>query len=190
LSESQSIQTKCLRNDSNNEIVEGDDGDAATILPNRPALGALVADNLDLQMTRFQFTFEKDLHASRVYSRTQTYKEDVSFTSSAVRTHAWSVFSGLSLAEISVISAIALPLYPSDISNSYWYRFGELATQRPKATPIHGRSLPPITKYRARFMGLRHSYYPPDLPNSFMNPRPAPIHGRSLPPVGQDGAQF
>jgi hypothetical protein len=77
------------------------------------------------QATAFRFAFENDLETSRVYKRTQHYSSDVSFTSSAVRTHAWSIFSGLSLADVSVISAIALPLYSCDISNSQWYKFGE-----------------------------------------------------------------
>lgn len=71
--------------------------------------------------------FQIDLETSRVYQRTEIYKSDVSFTSSAVRTHAWSVFSGLSLSEVSVISAIALPLYLDEISNMEWYILSQLA---------------------------------------------------------------
>lgn len=56
-----------------------------------------------------------------MYKRTEFYESDVSFTTSAVRTHAWSIFSGLSLSDVSVISAIALPLYLSEISNHQWY---------------------------------------------------------------------
>jgi hypothetical protein len=75
-------------------------------------------------VTPFQFSFEVDLSTSRVYNRTYLYEPDASFTSSAVRAHAWSIFSGLSLSEVSMISAIALPLYSHDISNSQWYNFG------------------------------------------------------------------
>lgn len=39
----------------------------------------------------------------------------MSFRTSVARTHAWSVFSGLSLSEVSVMSAIALPLSTTDI---------------------------------------------------------------------------
>jgi len=68
-----------------------------------------------------QSGFQVDLGTSRVYMRTERYKSDVSFTSSAVRSHAWSVFTGLSLSEVSVISAIALPLYLDEIYNNAWY---------------------------------------------------------------------
>lgn len=124
MSESQSVLTRCFRNSRGDEIVDEDDGDAATITPN----DRVVPDKFTSGITGSQdsrFTFEEDLEASRVYTRTQLYKEDVSFTTSAVRTHAWSVFSGLSLAEVSVISVIALPIYADDISNSRWYTFGE-----------------------------------------------------------------
>jgi len=57
-----------------------------------------------------------------VYQRTAQYESDVSFTSSAVRTHAWSIFSGLSLSEVSVISAIALPIYLNEVFNDEWYK--------------------------------------------------------------------
>jgi hypothetical protein len=54
--------------------------------------------------------FEIELYASRVYKRVDTYEEDASFANSAVRTATWSMLSGLSLARISAISVIALPL--------------------------------------------------------------------------------
>ncbi|PVH76340.1 hypothetical protein DL98DRAFT_641691, partial [Cadophora sp. DSE1049] len=63
----------------------------------------------------FQHSFEADLSTTRVYNRTQLYNSDVSFTSSAVRTHVWSVFSGLSLSKISNISVIALPVYQHEL---------------------------------------------------------------------------
>jgi hypothetical protein len=65
--------------------------------------------------------FEVDLGTSRVYRRTGRFKSDVSFTSSAIRSHAWSIFSGLSLSEVSMLSAIALPLYLNEIYNNKWY---------------------------------------------------------------------
>jgi hypothetical protein len=71
-----------------------------------------------------RFPFEEELAASRVYKRTQFYPSDRdTFTSTVARTHAFSIFSGLSLADISVLSVIALPLLPSDISNGDHYKF-------------------------------------------------------------------
>ncbi|KAN0117584.1 hypothetical protein V8E51_003561 [Hyaloscypha variabilis] len=66
-------------------------------------------------------SFQLDLSTSRVYRRTISYECDTSFTTSVVRSHAWSVFTGLSLSEISNISVIGLPLSARDISNPQWY---------------------------------------------------------------------
>jgi hypothetical protein len=58
----------------------------------------------------FQREFEIVLKTSRVYRRVELNECDMSMASSAVRTHAWSLLSGISLAEISNISVIGLPL--------------------------------------------------------------------------------
>lgn len=72
-----------------------------------------------------QFAFDEDLESSRVYRRVARYDYcDRSFKSSALRTNAWSILSGLSLADISVISVIALPVFEDDIGNSEHYMFG------------------------------------------------------------------
>lgn len=76
-----------------------------------------------LEASTVRFEFEDDLEASHVYRRLTGDTCDRSFTSSAVRTHAWSIFSGLSLADISVLSVIALPLYLVDIKNAEHYTF-------------------------------------------------------------------
>jgi cell division control protein 24 len=67
------------------------------------------------------FDFENDLETSRVYRRAQRDTMDFSFRSSVAHTNAWSQFSGLSLSKVSIISAIALPLYPDEIENSQHY---------------------------------------------------------------------
>ena len=69
--------------------------------------------------------FEQDLKASRVYRRAKRHSLDISIRSSVARTHAWSIFSGLSLGQISSISVLALPLYPTDISNPEHYALKE-----------------------------------------------------------------
>ncbi|KAH8892573.1 hypothetical protein GQ53DRAFT_685934 [Thozetella sp. PMI_491] len=68
--------------------------------------------------------FENELESSRVYRRAQRDTMDFSFRSSLAGTNAWSVFSGLSLGDISIMSAIALPIYPEDLSNPQRYDFG------------------------------------------------------------------
>lgn len=65
----------------------------------------------------FRSEFEDDLEASRVYRRNQRNTCNCSFVSSAARTNTWSIFSGLSLADVSNISVIALPLCQEDVSN-------------------------------------------------------------------------
>jgi hypothetical protein len=94
--------------------------------------------------TRFQSSFEIDLGTSRVYRRTQLYQSDMSFTSSAVRTHVWSIFSGLSLADVSKISAIALPVYSDDISNNEWSKFVFSDTACPSNTDTLTSSSVPV----------------------------------------------
>jgi len=114
--ESESVLTVCFRNGSD---VEGGVDDAGVIQ------GRGHFDNIssDLPRTSSKYSFEADLNTSRVYQRTQPYECDVSFTSSAIRTHAWSVFSGMSLSQISTISAIALPVYSHEVFNDEWYNF-------------------------------------------------------------------
>jgi cell division control protein 24 len=74
------------------------------------------------------FDFENDLETSRPYRRAQRDSMDFSFRSSIANTNAWSQFSGLSLSKVSIISAIALPLYPDEIENAQHY---ELRPEQP-----------------------------------------------------------
>ena len=57
--------------------------------------------------------FETILEESRVYSRAQSHDSDISFTSSAVRSRAWSM---LSLNDISIIAVFRLPITLDDIN--------------------------------------------------------------------------
>lgn len=70
------------------------------------------------------FWFEDDLEASRVYRRAQRDTMDFSFRSSIAGTNSWSVFSGLSLGDVSIMSVIALPVYSRDLVNPEHYDFG------------------------------------------------------------------
>ncbi|KAI1322871.1 Pleckstrin homology domain-containing protein [Xylariaceae sp. FL0255] len=67
------------------------------------------------------FEFETDLETSRVYRRVQRDSMDFSFRSSIARTHAWSALSGPSLADVSTLSVIALPLDLEEVTNSQHY---------------------------------------------------------------------
>ncbi|KAI0545639.1 hypothetical protein F4679DRAFT_560234 [Xylaria curta] len=67
------------------------------------------------------FEFESDLNMSRVYRRAQRDTMDFSFRSSVTNKRAWSMLSSHSLAHISVLSVIALPLDLEDITNRHHY---------------------------------------------------------------------
>ncbi|KAK0634190.1 hypothetical protein B0T14DRAFT_87230 [Immersiella caudata] len=70
------------------------------------------------------FEFEDEINESGPYRRVQRDTMDFSFRSSIARSHAWSIFSGLSLSNISVMAVIALPIYADEITNSRHYQFG------------------------------------------------------------------
>lgn len=109
----------------NDHEKEGDDGngDTLTIVPDKQT--QVHPEQWLTPMTAFQLEFEEEFNSSRPYRRTQRNSADISFTSSAARKTAWSIFSGLSLADISVISVFALPLYPHEISNGQRYSYKE-----------------------------------------------------------------
>jgi hypothetical protein len=123
--ESRSIMTACFRNGTMDELAEGESETGnevpAEIIPTLRF--SILAQNTAEDSSRNDF--QVDLGTSRVYKRTDLYESDVSFTSSVARTHAWSIFSGLSLSDVSMISAIALPLYLDEISNKQWYTFSD-----------------------------------------------------------------
>jgi SAM-dependent methyltransferase len=75
--------------------------------------------------TMIRFAFEDELNASRVYRMVKDNDCDRSLLSSAMHTQTWSIFSGLSLADISILSVVALPLFPEDIPRqAQYYAFG------------------------------------------------------------------
>ena len=90
-----------------------------------------------LEAVRVRFAFDDDLQSSRVYRMAKNDDCNHSVLSSAIRTQTWSIFSGLSLADISVISVVALPLYPEDIQHHVeCYSFEEPGA--PSATETAG----------------------------------------------------
>ena len=123
--ETESILTACFRNGNSVETGESKEATTDPPLEISQRTTSMILDNSStgLPSIVFHSAFESDLNDSRVYKRTQPYECDVSFTSSAVRSHSWSVFSGLSLSQISSISVIALPVYSHEISNKEWYGF-------------------------------------------------------------------
>ncbi|OBS29447.1 hypothetical protein FPOA_03383 [Fusarium poae] len=89
-----------------------------------------------------KFDFEDDLEASRAYRRAQRDTMDFSFRSSVARSNSWSVFSGMSLGDISIMSVIALPVYQDDLTNAQYYDFGnETVVVDEEPQPVADRPL-------------------------------------------------
>lgn len=103
-----------------------------------------------LEAVGVRFTFDRDLESSRVYRMARNDLCDASFISSAMRTNAWSIFSGLSLADISVISVVALPIYPGEIEHQQYYTFSEDHASKPETTAFwtHGQAVVDIEDVR------------------------------------------
>ena len=67
------------------------------------------------------FAFEQDLLASRPYARAINRRPCWSATSSVVPTMGWSYLSGISLADVSDVSILSLPLSPLELWNGHRY---------------------------------------------------------------------
>ena len=72
-----------------------------------------------LKGSSFNFTFDQDLNNSRVYSRASKRGSIWSTASSAVHTTSWSCLSGLSLADVSELSVVGLPISAHELSNGH-----------------------------------------------------------------------
>jgi hypothetical protein len=104
--------------------------------------------------------FEITLEQTRVYARVQSNDCDMSFTSSAIRTTAWSVLSGLSLNDISIISVLALPISLEEVESiGSQLTFARIISgaqepgsphgqdsQLPSSSVLHEVLLPPIAE--------------------------------------------
>ena len=105
----------------------------------------------------FGFAFEEDLKRSRVYQRRGFTLTECSLPSGP-HTMSWSIFSGLSLAQISNLSILNLPICLQELSNSQHYsgNVGQIYIIGPdKVLPLeHGRS-----RIRIRLIGV---YYEPE----------------------------
>jgi hypothetical protein len=118
LYDARSIATR--RPDDDASTVRLDD-DTSTIRGPGPSLicrGAVRGTANAVRNSIIKFAFGNILESSRVYKRTaHVHEYDQSFASSAAR----SVFTGHSLADISVLSVIAMPLCMVDVSNAQHY---------------------------------------------------------------------
>ncbi|KAL2883097.1 hypothetical protein SGCOL_001284 [Colletotrichum sp. CLE4] len=69
------------------------------------------------------FEFQAALDESLPYRKAREGVIDFSIKGSVAASNAWSVFSGVSLSDVSILSNIAIPVYPRDISNPSHYKF-------------------------------------------------------------------
>ncbi|KAK5626586.1 hypothetical protein RRF57_002301 [Xylaria bambusicola] len=115
------------------DIVPMDDG-ASTIRQSSTERASMLETGNTL-VTRF--AFEDDLESSRAYNKAVYRYSQASITSTALYTTALSVFSKLSLSQVSSISFYALPVCASDLHNSELYVFGEEGATftNPRETP-------------------------------------------------------
>lgn len=72
---------------------------------------------------RTSFAFETILQQSWVYKRNETNDCDQSFITATTdaRSRTWSIFSGISMANISILSVIAMPITLIDIKYGHYY---------------------------------------------------------------------
>ncbi|KAI0405955.1 Pleckstrin homology domain-containing protein [Xylaria palmicola] len=107
-----------------------------------------VSDPQDVLQSVFEF--ENDLETSRVYRRAQRDTMDFSFRSSIAHPHAWSMMSARSLADVSVLSVIALPLDLEEVTNRHHY----VDTSNQELAPIAEVKVP-APKSEPLFTGVR-----------------------------------
>ncbi|RMJ07616.1 hypothetical protein CDV36_012778 [Fusarium kuroshium] len=129
--DAQSTFTKQPEDDRSATWVRGnDEDDAETIMGSigghmRKSIGSgsQKGDSRKGHQSRIpRLPFERILEQSWVYKRNQRNSCDCSFISSAERSHTWSVFSGFSLADVSILSVIAMPLTTMDLANGEHYQ--------------------------------------------------------------------
>ena len=87
---------------------------------------AMISDGSDSRQPPFSFSFDKDLNSSRAYTRAMRRSLIWSSRSSAIGTIGWSCLSGLSLADVSEISVINLPISPCELWNGERYSTSQL----------------------------------------------------------------
>ena len=108
------------------ESIECTDDDVSTIRPDRDTCYS-ESTTLVNPSPEYSFSFEQDLRRSRVYTRVsrrigrRSDPDPMSLPSSAGCSIGSSFLSGLSLADVSNISLISLPIPPCSLSNGQRY---------------------------------------------------------------------
>ncbi|KAK4444571.1 hypothetical protein QBC34DRAFT_182057 [Podospora aff. communis PSN243] len=130
-----------------------EEADSALELRRRGAARTWLSRGSRISIVRF--AFENVLSKSWVYRRNAHHNEcDVSFNTSDRRSHAWSVFSGYSLADISVLSVIAMPITSADLENGQYYNTDPDSRNNVRPMPLRSapsewRMTTALLKYRS-----------------------------------------
>lgn len=110
---------------------EPQDSESASAIPTRPRSPNHTTNNnknILQPSSTLPETYDVVLSTTRVYGRVSGREVDDVLSVSTMRSHAWSVLSGLSMAQISVIAVIKLPLYEAElkrfrrIASSLWVK--------------------------------------------------------------------
>lgn len=125
-------QTKASSHSTNQR---DDEDDVSTIIPRRP-MHKSTTGTVDVENVRSVFDFDHDSHRTRVYVRALR-RESCRSLRSDNRSLAWSCLSGLSMADVSNISVVSLPICGAELKNSEHYNLTETYEHRAS------RSLPP-----------------------------------------------
>jgi len=95
--------------------------DASTIRPKKHATDPILRTSEPAVTAVKRYTFEQDLRQSKVYSRARRRMSLDSLQSSAAPSFGWSCLSETSLANVSDVSVISLPISASEITNAQHY---------------------------------------------------------------------
>jgi hypothetical protein len=104
-------------NDPNTE--RADAGDVTPTRSGSPMRDAFGNDGVPEVDSSVQDTYDVVLAATRIYRRVEDREVDAISSVSTNRSHAWSALSGLSLAQVSTVAVIQLPLYQPELER-FW----------------------------------------------------------------------
>lgn len=98
-----------------------DEDDASTIRPKQQATDPILKASEPAATAMKRFTFEQDLRRSKVYRRARRRMSRESLQSSAATSFGWSCLSETSLANVSNVSVISLPISANEPANAQHY---------------------------------------------------------------------
>ena len=117
-----------------------DEDDASTIRQKRHASDPILETSKTSETNEIvvkRFTFEHDLRQCKVYKRVTRRHSLESLSSSTAPSFGWSCFSEMSLANVSDISVMSLPIASTELSNGSHYERRSIVQQNLVTTRLH-----------------------------------------------------